>query len=79
VRRVRGHRPTPWVDPSGDRYQRLVFSAPDVEQIAMQICASGEPIIVRRVTPGSLPQGSKDISSLAVADMKREDQQGDEC
>ena len=71
LRRIRGHRPSLWADLSGDRYQRLAFSAANAQDLAAAISAAGRPITVRSGQPGPLTPG--DVTRLAAGELARDD------
>ena len=69
LRRVRRGRPSLWVDVSGERFQRLAFSATDAGDLAGRIARDGIPITVRHGQPGALT--ASDVSHLAAAEFTR--------
>jgi hypothetical protein len=71
LRRIRGRRPSLWVDLSRDRYQRLAFSAADAEELATTISMAGRPITVRHGQPG--PLTPDDVARLAAGELARGD------
>ena len=71
LRRIRGRRPSLWVDLSRDRYQRLAFSAADAEDLATTISTAGRPITVRHGQPG--PLTPDDVARLAAGGLVRGD------
>ena len=71
LRRIRGRRPSLWVDLSRDRYQRLAFSAADAEDLATTISMAGRPITVRHGQPG--PLTPDDVARLAAGELARGD------
>ncbi|HEY5351112.1 MAG TPA: hypothetical protein VIK57_01525 [Streptosporangiaceae bacterium] len=71
LRRIRGRRPSLWVDLSADRYQRLAFSAADAGELAAIIGEVGRPIKVRHGQPG--PLTPDDVTRLASGELARGD------
>jgi hypothetical protein len=71
LRRIRGRRPSLWVDLSRDRYRRLAFSAADAEELATTISMAGRPITVRHGQPG--PLTPDDVARLAAGGLARGD------
>ena len=71
LRRIRGRRPSLWVDLSGDRYQRLAFSSAGAGDLATTISTAGRPITVRQGQPGPLTPG--DVTRLAAGELARGD------